>query len=471
MTIFFKPGLGGRASADPTATVAHIHHYAERGLALGGQRMLIFATALVLQAFYISVIFAMISTILIVVAEMFDNRTFAQARTLPADDPERLRKMLRRLHIGAFYGSCVVSFFALSVSFAQGGGQYLMPMFFLLGAAVFAAMNSHQLVTVLIIRLAIYGATFLAIPLLELIASGASPGHETWLNFLTSLVVLYFIADCSAIGLRYYRTSIRQLAQLKVENDRANKALAAKTEFLSTVSHELRTPLTSIRAALDMAMSGSFGPMPATSTKVLEIAQRNSHRLSALIDELLDLQKIEVGMMKFDFCDVQLAKLISDTVSDNRSYAQELDVTLTMLPVDTDISVRADPMRLEQVITNLLSNAAKFSDPGSEVTLGVIATPEIVRIQVSDRGVGIDPADHARIFDSFSQLDNTDIRKVNGTGLGLNISKRIVEAHSGKIGFEPNVGGGTVFFVELDRVEVLSQDGKDAPALRTARKG
>lgn len=469
MTIFFKPSLSGQASADPAATVAHIHEYAKRGLALGGQRMLIFTTALLLQAFYISVIFATISAVLIAAAETFDKQTFTQARRLPVDDPAMLRTVLRRIHIGACFGACVVSFFALSASFAQSGTQYIMPMFFLVGAAVFATINNHQLVTALVIKLVIYGATFLAIPLLELIASGASPGHETWLNFLTSLFVLYFVADCSAIGLRYYRTSIRQLEQLKIENARANAALAAKTEFLSTVSHELRTPLTSIRASLDMAMSGAFGPMPATSNKVLVIAQRNSHRLSALIDELLDLQKIEVGMMKFDFSDVQLSKLISDTVSDNRSYAQELEVSLTMLPVDTDIYVHADPMRLEQVVTNLLSNAAKFSDPGSEVSLGVIATHEGVRIEVSDRGIGIDPADHGRIFDSFSQLDNTDIRKVNGTGLGLNISKRIVEAHGGKIGFEPNIGGGTVFFVELSRADTMEHAHEAIPVMRAAK--
>ena len=452
MSIFFRPGVGGRASADPNATVAHIHDYAERGLALGGQRMLIFAAALVLQAFYISFFFAAVSLILIIVAEVFDARTLAQARQLTTDSPDALRRVLRRIHMGAFFGSSVVSFFALSVSFAQTGTQHLMPMFFLVGAAVFAAMHNHQLVTVLIIRLIIYGATFLIIPLLDLIASGASPGHETWLNFFTSLFVLYFVADCSTIGVRYYRTNMRQLAQLRIENDRANAALAAKTEFLSTVSHELRTPLTSIRAALDMAMAGVFGPMPDKSTKVLGIAQRNAQRLSALIDELLDLQKIEVGMMKFNFSEVQLATLISNAVTDNRSYAQELDVTLTMLPIDTDIYIRADPMRLEQVITNLLSNAAKFSEPGSEVTLGAMADADGVSIRVSDQGVGIEPADHDRIFDSFSQLDNTDIRKVNGTSLGLNISKRIVEAHDGKIGFEPNPLGGTIFYVTLDRL-------------------
>jgi signal transduction histidine kinase len=231
-----------------------------------------------------------------------------------------------------------------------------------------------------VIRLVTYGATFLAIPLSAVISAGTVFDYEAWLAFFTSLFVLYFIVDCYVIGLRYYRINRRQLYQLRAENARANKALDAKTEFLSTVSHELRTPLTSIRASLDMALAGAFGPLPEKSTQVLGIAQRNTAKLSTLIDELLDLQKIEVGKMNFDFCDVQLASLISDAVADNQSYAQELDVTLKMLPVDTDLFVRADPMRLEQVITNLLSNAAKFSNPGSQVTLGVSATPKQVRI-------------------------------------------------------------------------------------------
>lgn len=452
MSIIFRSGLSGRARSDPQAAVADMRDFAERGLALGGQRLLIFAVALVLQAFFVGPEYVAISTILIVIAETFDARTFAQARNLGADDRVMLRIMLRRIHMGALFGSGIISFFALSIAFSQTEVNSIIPMFFLLAAAVFAAMNNQQMVSVLVIRLVIYGTTFLAIPLFELISTGSAFNPEAWLNFFTSLFVLYFIVDCSTIGLRYYRTNRRQLAQLRIENARANKALDAKTEFLSTVSHELRTPLTSIRASLDMAMAGAFGPMPEKSTQVLSIAQRNATRLSTLIDELLDLQKIEIGKMNFDFCDVHLAGLISDAVTDNRSYAQELDVTLKMLPVDTELCVRADPMRLEQVITNLLSNAAKFSEPGSEVTLGVTSTKTQVRISVADRGVGVDPADRTRIFDSFTQLDNTDIRKVNGTGLGLNISKRIVEAHGGLINFMPNEGGGTIFYVDIDRI-------------------
>lgn len=461
MSIFFRTGLGGQASADPDATIAHVQDYAERGLALGAQRLLIFAVALVLQAFYLRPEYVAISTVLIIIAEVFDSRTFTQARALRTGDPFALRAVLRRIHMGAAYGAALISFLALSIAMGQLGANFFIPMFFLLATAIFAAMNNHQLVSALVIRLGIYGITFLAIPLLGLMAANGPFGHqEAWLNLFTSLFALYFIADCSVIGIRYYRTNKRQLVQLRAENARANRALDAKTEFLSTVSHELRTPLTSIRASLDMAMAGAFGAMPEKSTQVLGIAQRNATRLSTLIDELLDLQKIEVGKMKFDFCNVQLAGLVSDAVSDNQSYADELDVTLKMLPVDTDITVRADPMRLEQVITNLLSNAAKFSEPGSEITLGVTATADQVRISVADHGVGVDPADHARIFDSFSQLDNTDTRKVNGTGLGLNISKRIVEAHGGLINFEPNEGGGTVFYFEMARLVPVTETSK-----------
>jgi signal transduction histidine kinase len=432
---------------------------------LGAQRLLIFAVALVLQAYFIEVEYVAISVVLIIIAEVFDARTFAQARALRTGDAVALRAILRRMHMGAAYGAGVVSFLSLSIAMGQTGMNFFIPMFFLLAAALFAAMNNHQLLSALVIRMIIYGATFLAIPLLGVISTQHSFGHEAWLHLFTSLFVIYFIADCSAIGMRYYRTNRRQLAQLRLENARANKALDAKTEFLSTVSHELRTPLTSIRASVDLAMAGALGPMPEKSTQVLGIAQRNAVRLSALIDELLDLQKIEVGKMKFDFCDVQLAGLVADAVNDNRSYASELDMTLKVLPVDTDINVRADPMRLEQVITNLLSNAAKFSDPGSEITLAVTATDDQVRISVSDHGMGVDSADHDRIFDSFSQLDNSNIRKVNGTGLGLNISKRIVEAHGGLINFEPNEGGGTVFYVELARLILDSE----RPALRAVK--
>jgi signal transduction histidine kinase len=450
--MIFKSKLGEQAFANPDETIVRINDYTERGLALGPQRILFFAAALVLQAFYLNIFFVAISTILIIVAEIFDVRTFKQAREVSIADVKGLKRTLRRIHVGALYGSCVIGFFVLSVAFSKADTTLLMPMLFLFAAAVFAATQSQFLTSAMAIRLIVYATTFIAIPLIDLITSGAGAHNEELLNVITSMFVLAFVLKFFFIWLRSHRINNQLLEKLRIENKNVSTALAAKTEFLSTASHELRTPLTSIRASLDMALAGPLGPLPPKATQILVIAQRNAVRLSKLIDELLDLQKIEVGMMKFDFCDIQLTDLLSDTVTDNRSYADELGVTLAMLPSDASILVHADPMRLEQVITNLLSNAAKFSDPGSVVTLNAVATDTLVRINVCDQGVGVDPADRTRIFDSFSQLDNSDIRKVNGTGLGLNISKRIVEAHGGVIDFEPNEKHGTTFFVELERL-------------------
>lgn len=471
MRLFPKTGLAGKANTDLEVTVAQIRDYAERGLALGAQRMLIFTAALILQAFYLDIVFAAISTVLIVVAEIFDGRTFLKASKLRSDNPARVRRTLRHLHIGALFGASVISFFALSVAFSQHSTTYFLPMMFLMAATVFAATNTHQLVSVLVIRLAMYGITFVSIPLLDLISSGVTADAVTWLNFFTSLFVLYFMIDCSVIGLRYYRTNRRQLDQLRIENARTSRALTAKTEFLSIVSHELRTPLTSVRASLDMSLAGALGPMPEKSTKVLVIAQRNAARLGKLIDELLDLQKIEIGKMNFDFCEVQLSRLLSDAMTDNLAYAQDLGITLGMQPVATDLMVRADPMRLEQVITNLLSNAAKFSPAGGAVTLGVSASATALRINVSDNGPGVDPADREKVFASFSQLDNVDTRKVGGTGLGLSISKQIIEAHGGTIDFEPNPSGiGTTFFVTIGRLAARPQSpyGDEAQNISSA---
>lgn len=470
MRLFFQSGLARQPAPHTDTTIAQVRDYTERSQKMGAQRLIIFVAAFVLQSFSVGAVYALIALILIVLAEVYDRRTFAQASQMAANDAGMLRHVLRRIHIGTIYGAGVVCFFSLSVAFAPGDSTYFMAMCFLIAASLFTAMNSHQLISVLIIRLAAYSATFLTIPLLGLILSQPNAVGQNLLHLCTSLFVLYFVIDSSVVGLRYYRINKRQLDQLRLENRRANAALAAKTEFLSTVSHELRTPLTSVRGALDMAVAGAFGPMPDKSQLALGIAKRNATRLSKLIDELLDLQKMEVGKMQFDFCTVQLASLVADAIADNQSYAQELDITLKMLPVDTDLYVRADPMRLEQVITNLLSNAAKFSPAGNEVTLSVSSSEHGVRICVSDKGTGIDPADRARIFDSFSQLDNSDIRKINGTGLGLNISKRIVLAHGGSIDFMANGEQGTTFFVDLARLSVergATAADEPAPILRT----
>ncbi|UWR21928.1 cell wall metabolism sensor histidine kinase WalK [Sulfitobacter sp. S190] len=470
--------LGHAVSAqqDPQVIVGQIRDYCEAGIRLQTQRRISFGAALLLGAVYISSVYALITLILISLTEIYDTRTFQLSRTLDRNDPDQVRRIMRRIYLGMLTSAGTIAFFAISMALLEQASGHFMALFFVLSAAVFAAMNTHQLMAVLAVRLLIYGGVFLFIPLYDIISLQAPLSSELWVHFFTSVFVVYFIIDCSTVAIRLYRTNRAQMRALKIENERAKTALQAKTEFLSTVSHELRTPLTSIKASLDMTLSGAFGEMPERSEQVLTIAQRNATRLSQLINELLDLQKIEVGKMKFDMQPLNVATLVTGSVADNVSYAENLGVTLKMLPVDTGVQVLGDQQRLEQVVTNLLSNAAKFSDAGSVVKIRVEADAEHVTLQVIDEGTGLSRDDHSKVFDSFSQLDASDRRKVGGTGLGLNISKRIVEAHDGTIDYTPNPDKGTTFTVTLARYErarmkPLEEEEAapaDAPALRAS---
>ncbi|WP_299565922.1 HAMP domain-containing sensor histidine kinase [uncultured Sulfitobacter sp.] len=463
------------ATDDPRQRATQIRDYADVGRTSMPQRMIIYTSGLLMQAMFIGIIHAAISAVLVIVAEMYDRATFAHVRRMDPDCAAQVRATLRRIHLGTVYSAGIIGYFAASLTLLQSQISEFVLLLYLLTAAIFATMNSHQIVSVLVIRLAVYGAVFLLIPLRGLALGGASFAPEMWFTFLTSLLVLYFVVDSALAALRYYRISKCHLEQLKIENERAKAALLAKTEFLSTISHELRTPLTSVRAALDMTVAGAFGPLPDRSGDVLSIAQRNAARLGVLINELLDMQKIEAGKMRFDFERVQVAALIVDTVADNKPYASSLNVTLSMHPVDTDLYVRADRMRLEQVLTNLISNAAKFSDAGCEVRIGADALGGRVRITVRDEGAGIAQADRGKVFQSFSQIDSSATRKAGGTGLGLSISKRIIEAHGGQIDFTPNADRGTTFFVDLDRIAESAraparEQTRAAPPLSSVRE-
>jgi signal transduction histidine kinase len=443
MSILFQPRPTVLDEADTLAKYQHLRVFVANSSAMILHRMLLLALGLLIQWIYLGLEVAAISLTLLLIGECFDARTLVLARAVQGDDDRRIGVM-RRINLGAVYGAAVGGFLALSVVVAPTGLPIVVPALFLLAMCIFAHRQSRPFTTALIIRLTVNGGCLFA---LALLFAAKSQSLDAVVVFITCAVALLIVAASARD--RVLRDN--QLSQVRHEKDRALAALEARTEFLCTVSHELRTPLTSLRASLDMTLAGAFGPLPPKPAHVLTIAQRNAAKLSALIDELLDLQKMEVGMMKFDFCEVNLARLVAQTVADNRAFAQDLDVKLKLMPVDSDVFVRADPMRLEQALTNLLSNAVKFSEPGSEVTIEVVASREVVRIEVADHGIGINLADHADIFECFSQLDTTIVRKVNGTGLGLNISKRIIEAHDGVIGLEPNSGGGTVFFLQLAR--------------------
>ncbi len=221
-------------------------------------------------------------------------------------------------------------------------------------------------------------------------------------------------------------------------------------EFISTVSHELRTPLTSIRGSLGLILGGVTGALPEKAKALLTIANNNSERLIHLINDILDIEKIAAGKMQFDYTVVNLIPVVQQAVESNKGYGDQLHVRFEFVAdADKEVLVRVDEKRLAQVISNLLSNAAKYSPANETVEISIEASEKTVRICVFDHGKGIPEDFKSRIFAKFSQADSSDTRQKGGTGLGLNISKTIIEQHGGSIGFDSGVGRGTTFYVDL----------------------
>lgn len=222
-----------------------------------------------------------------------------------------------------------------------------------------------------------------------------------------------------------------------------------KDEFISVVNHELRTPLTSIYGALGLVANGMAGPIPPAALDMTQVALRNSKRLLTLINDLLDVQKIEAGKMTFSSIEFELKQVITSNVEAIASYAASNSVTFETDLGDQSVMLRSDPDRLGQVLTNLLSNAAKFSPCGGVVTVKVIQLPQKVRVEIHDGGKGIPVEFQSSIFEKFSQADSSSTRRIDGTGLGLSICKSIMEHLGGCIGFETGESIGTTFHIEL----------------------
>lgn len=224
-----------------------------------------------------------------------------------------------------------------------------------------------------------------------------------------------------------------------------------KNEFISIVSHELRTPLTSIKGAISLLLGQFVDRFTDKPKQLLEIANNNCDRLIRLINEILDIEKIESGKMSFKFEKINLKDLIHESVRVNEEFAKKLQVKIR-IEHEKDVFVSGDYDRLMQVLTNLLSNAIKFSHENGEVIVSMSTFDQFVRILVKDHGKGIPKDFQSKIFGKFLQADSSATRGISGTGLGLSISKAIIESHSGKINFVSREGKGTTFYFDLPAV-------------------
>lgn len=222
-----------------------------------------------------------------------------------------------------------------------------------------------------------------------------------------------------------------------------------KKEFTSTLSHELRTPLTSIIGSLQLINAGVMGEVPKDVAELTDVAERNGQRLLDLINDILDIEKIESGKLTLAPEAILVDELVQEAMVLNKGFADRFKVRFEPDGALAKSAVQADHKRLLQVMTNLLSNAAKFSPEGDVVQITTEARDGRLRIGIHDRGPGIPEAFRARIFGRFNQADSTTSRQKGGTGLGLAICKRLIEMMDGKIGFQDRPGGGTTFWFEL----------------------
>ena len=232
-----------------------------------------------------------------------------------------------------------------------------------------------------------------------------------------------------------------------------------KNEFVSIVSHELRTPLTALVGSLGLVRSGTLGRLPDKVQDLIEISQASAQRLVALVNDILDIEKIEAGSMEFDFAPTEAVALVRQAIAETEPFGAKYDVALRLEERLGQVSVRADADRLTQVLTNLISNAVKFSPQGETVIVRLTREGEDIRFAVRDHGPGIPAHMHRRIFEKFTQVDSSESRSKAGTGLGLTICKDIIEAHGGRIRVESEPGMGATFSFALPEVNVIMDMG------------
>jgi signal transduction histidine kinase len=250
---------------------------------------------------------------------------------------------------------------------------------------------------------------------------------------------------------RSKRSLQRSLKKLR-ENDQL------KTEFFSNVSHELRTPLTMILSPLERILDRQSENVPADITALLQIMRVNGHRLLKLINQLLDFSKLEAGHVRLRLAALDVNALVRELAGSAQSLADQRGIKLSAV-LDPDIPViGADEEKLDAVLSNLLSNALKFTPSGGEVRIESRRLEDAVRVDVVDSGIGLSPDDYARVFDRFVQIDGSVSREFSGTGLGLALAKELVDMHGGEIHVESEVGRGSCFWFTMPM--------RDAPAVK-----
>jgi len=250
----------------------------------------------------------------------------------------------------------------------------------------------------------------------------------------------------SLIDITERERAAEALREAVVDAEEANQA---KSRFLAMISHELRTPMTSVKGGLDLVLHGAAGEVSEPVKNLLTVAHRNSLRLLKLIDDVLDLQKLDLSAIILEQQDLDADKFLRDIVEEYEAYAKEKKVRLAITTGGVDRQLRADPNRLKQVVGNVISNAVKFSPEGGRVECSTQLIETKLRLSIKDHGIGIPKNEEDQVFGRFNQVKHSSSQASGGSGLGMHIAKLLIERMGGSISYESRLGLGTTFRIDI----------------------
>jgi len=237
--------------------------------------------------------------------------------------------------------------------------------------------------------------------------------------------------------------------------DKLSQVDKLKSQFVANVSHDLRTPITSIKGYVDNLLDGIYGELTEKQTRNLKRVQNKCDELISLVNDLLDLSRIESGTITLQAKDIFLRELIEEIITSIKPQTEENNISISFA-CESGLMVSADPNRLKQILTNLLDNAVKFTEDGGAVNVDVIDKNDEVEISVNDTGIGIPESEKQKIFDRFYQSTLTTKRITKGTGLGLAIAKNLVEMYGGQLKVESELGKGSRFYFTLKKTKKMN---------------